>query len=135
MKKWVYFVTLMALFTLLVSVPACNIGGSNTTTTRQEAVRRGDISVTVNGSGSLLATRLAATRLHMPPSSRSMTRGGFDLGGKAYTVQTIQGASANAHVATVNSTLTVAPLSGGIYNGGWEFRILPGPSVAAGRFG
>jgi RND family efflux transporter MFP subunit len=53
MKKWVYPVTLVALLALLISVTACNIGGGNTTTSRQEAVRRGDISVTVNGSGNI----------------------------------------------------------------------------------
>ena len=74
--------------------------------------------VTVNGSGRLLDNSLGGDQIAHTAIVTLNDSGGFDLGGKAYRVQTVQGASANAYVTNVNRTLMVAPLSGGTYNSG-----------------
>jgi autotransporter-associated beta strand protein len=74
--------------------------------------------VTANGTGGLIINVLGGEQIANTSVITFNDSAYFDMIGQPETVRTIQSTSANARIINVDSTLTVAPLSSGTYNGG-----------------
>jgi autotransporter-associated beta strand protein len=74
--------------------------------------------VTVNGTGGLVINILGGEQIANSSVVTLNDSGYFDLIDQPETVRAIQSTGPNSSIMNVGSTLTVAPLSGGTYNGG-----------------
>ncbi len=74
--------------------------------------------VVANGSGGLVMNVIGGEQIADTAVLTFNNSAYFDLGGQPETVRTIQSTSSSASIHNINSTFTVAPLSGGTYNGG-----------------
>jgi fibronectin-binding autotransporter adhesin len=74
--------------------------------------------VIANGTGGLIMNVLGGEQIADNAVITFNNSAYFDLGGQPETVRTIQSTSSSTSIRNINSTFTVAPLSGGTYNGG-----------------
>jgi len=93
-----------------------NAGGIKTAKPAGYAAIPGD--VTVNGTGGLIINVLGGEQIADTSVVTFNDSAYFNMISQPETVRTIQSHSAGTSIANVDSTLTVAPLSGETYNGG-----------------